>query len=145
MPCRSKSRFVVQLIHWIKSDHKMDQLNQLKGIILITERIIEDQKQIKDIAENLHHEIKQLEPQHDELKDILSQTQEQLQTTTHIPIDTINILAKEVNDKKAERKKQLNNLQCLLYHVEVKTIHQRNFCNDNKETKTYPIKDAQCT
>ena len=83
-----------------------------------------------------------MEPQHDELKDILSQTHEQLLTNKHIPIDTINILDKEVNDKKAERKKQLNNLQCLLYHVEVKTIHQRNLCNDNKETKKYPIKDA---
>ena len=49
----------------------MDQLNQLKGIILITECIIEDQKLIKDVAENLHHEIKYLEPKHDELKDIL--------------------------------------------------------------------------
>ena len=72
----------------------MDQLNQLKGINLIIESIIEDQKLIKDMAENLHHEIKTLETKHDELKDILSQTQNELLTHTHIHIDTINILAK---------------------------------------------------
>ena len=48
----------------------MDRLTQLKGIILITESIIEDQKLIKDIAENLHYEMEYLEPKHDELKDI---------------------------------------------------------------------------
>ena len=81
----------------------MDQLNQLNGIILITESIIEDQKLIKDIAENLHHEIKYLVHKHVELKDILSHTQEKLLTTTHIPIDIIIIPAKEVNVKKNEQ------------------------------------------
>ena len=79
----------------------MDQLNQLKGIISITESIIEDQKLVKRIAQNLLQETKEFEPKHEELKDILSQTQRQLSTTTHIPIAAINILAKEVNNKKS--------------------------------------------
>ena len=118
----------------------MDQLNQLKAIISITESIIEDQKLVKRIAQNLLQETKELEAKHDELKDILSQTQQLLVTTTHIPIDTINILAKEVNDQKAEQEKQWQSLQCLLDHVHVKTNHQRNFCNENKETDTHSIK-----
>ena len=118
----------------------MDQLNQLKGIISITESIIEDQKLVKRITQNLLQETKELEPKHDELKDILSQTQQQLLTTTHIPIDIITILAREVNDQKAEQEKQWQSLQCLLDNVHVKTNHQRNFCNENKETDTHSIK-----
>ena len=72
----------------------MDQLNQLKEIILITESIIEDQKIIKEIAENLQHETEQLDPKQEELKHILSQTQEQLMTHAHISIDSISIFAK---------------------------------------------------
>ena len=114
----------------------MDQLNQLKGINLIIESIIEDQKLIKEIAENLHHETKQSESKQKELKDILSQTQKQIRTNTHIPIDNLNILAKEVNDKKAEQKKKWQSLQRLLNHVHIKTNHQINFCNENKGTVT---------
>ena len=72
----------------------MDQLTKLKEIICITESIIEDQKILKEIAENLQHETEQLDPKQEELKHILSQTQEQLMTHAHILIDTINILAK---------------------------------------------------
>ena len=80
-----------------------------------------------------------MESKQEELKDILSQTQKQIRTNTHIPIDTINILAKEVNDKKAEQNKQWQSLQCLLNHVHVKTNHQINFCTENKGTVTYSI------
>ena len=38
----------------------MDQLTKLKEIICITESIIEDQKIIKEIAENLQQETEQL-------------------------------------------------------------------------------------
>ena len=114
----------------------MDQLKKLKDIIFITESIIEDQKLIKEIAENLHHETKQSESKQEELKDILSQTQKQIRTKTHIPIAKLNILAKEVNDKKAEQKKKWHSLQRLLNHVHIKTNHQINFCNENKGTVT---------
>ena len=39
----------------------MDQLKKLKDNIFITESINEDQKLIKEIAENLHHEAEQSE------------------------------------------------------------------------------------
>ena len=83
----------------------MDQQQKLKEILIITEIIIEDQKQIKEIAENIHNKIKEFDPKQDKLKDILSQTQEQLLTHAYIPIDTITILSKEVNEKKAELEK----------------------------------------
>ena len=36
----------------------------------------------------------------------------------------------------------MNSLQSLLKRVHVKTIHQRNVCNENKEKETYPNKHA---
>ena len=118
-----------------------DQHKMLKEIISITNNIIEDQQSIKDIAENLKHETQQLHTKHQELQEVLQRSQQQLSIQTPIPIEQINLLAKEVNEKKAEQEQQWQSLQRLLDQVHLKCNQQRSILTVNKSLQNHAKKE----
>ena len=96
----------------------------LDNILGLAKDIIEEQKLIIEITENLQLKSKKLESLQSELQTILSQSQVSLKKSNSIPIDLINTLASDIENMKSEKTQQLENLNYLLKSVNAKTKQQ---------------------
>ena len=102
----------------------------LEEIIVSAESVIQDHILIKDLSENMLTDSLQLEVKQQELSDILCKSQQHLKSDSIIPIEQINKLVKEVNERKDEQDKALHKLQGLLEQACIKASCQREILSE---------------
>ena len=94
------------------------------NILAHAKDIIEEQKLIIEITENLQLKSKKLESLQSELQKILIQSQARLKKRNSIQIDLINTLASDIENMNSEKTQQIENLNYLLKSVNAKTKQQ---------------------
>ena len=117
----------------------MMQQRILEEIILSAERVIQDHILIKDLAENILTDSLQLNVKQQELNEILSKSQQHLKSGTIIPIEKINKLVKEVNERTNEQETSWQKLQDQLDHACMKASCQRKLLPDMQAAQSERI------